>query len=96
MNNENLKPLPSCMSKQRFFKAYFPMGQRFLSAEINRIILENRRLLIKRFETCTDDQLKKTQTIFQQELLKFVEIYGLPEGYTYPPNYTENGSKEQQ
>jgi len=84
--NEQLKSLPIAISKVNFVKLYFPMSERFLKDEINKIISENRRTNFKAFEKFSNEKIIKTKTIFRNELISFAKIYGLPNGYCFPEN----------
>lgn len=94
VHNDQLLPLPVIMTKEKFYRAYYPMGQNFLRAEINRIICEIRREHFPKFKDFDDARLRQTQTIFQIELIEFAKIYNLPDGYTYPPNYEQDASSK--
>ena len=83
-DTSKLITIPIAIFKADFFALYRPMSKRFLTLEINKIIIENRRTHFPAFKDYSDERLVQTQTIHQFEFVAFAKIYGLPDGYCYP------------
>jgi len=79
------KIIPVSIQKSKLVALYYPMSERFIRAEINRIILEKRKTM-KAFECKTDEQLIRSVYVMQSEFVEFAKIYGCPDGYVLPEN----------
>lgn len=75
------KEIPIAIEKTKFVKLYYPMPERFVREEINRIILNNRKLM-KESKKMTDFEITRTHFVYKEEFIQFAKIYGVPENYT--------------
>lgn len=72
--DKTLKPLPYTVSKKQLMAIYLgQMTELQIRRGINSIILDNRK-------ACN----KYVQLVWHNELIEFVETYGLPKGYFNP------------
>jgi hypothetical protein len=79
------KPLPVAMTKAQLVRLYSPLSEKFVRAELNNIILENRRINFPKLQNLTDEQLRQAKIVFRCEIIAFANIgYGLPDGYCLP------------
>ena len=83
--NTDKKPIPKSMLKIDLYKLYEPMSKGFIRAEINSIILGNRKSM-KCFEHKTELQLKQTRFVFRNEIIEFAKIFGFPDEFINPEN----------
>lgn len=83
--SKTLKKIPISMSKTDFIKMYHPMPEKMILAELNPIIFEKR----KNRAGCrnkTPAQIISTRFVNQDEILAFIEIFFIPDGYELQNN----------
>ena len=75
-----LKKIPNSITKEGFIKMYHPVPAYLIIPEINEIIFDKRKNK-SQYQGQTQQKIKRTKTIFRDEILEYIKRNDLPNGY---------------